>query len=94
MTCCTENTPFEQVMELLIENGFNGVADTIGIMMNAAMKIERARFLQADPYELNGQHQGYANCYKPKTVKTRVGEVQLSVPQTRNSAFYLNSLER
>ena len=94
MTCCTESTPFDQAMELLIENGFNGVADTIGIMMNAAMKIERARFLQADPYERTGHRQGYANGYKSKTVKTRVGEIQLSVPQTRNSDFYPNSLER
>lgn len=35
MTCYTEYTPFEQAIKLLIENGFNGVADTIGIMMNA-----------------------------------------------------------
>jgi transposase-like protein len=81
-------------MELLIENGFNGIADTIGIMMNAAMKIERARFLQADPYERTDHRQGYANGYKSKTVKTRVGQIQLSVPQTRNSDFYPNSLER
>jgi putative transposase len=44
MTCYNESTPFDQAMELLIENGFNGVADTIGIMMNAAMRIERSRF--------------------------------------------------
>jgi transposase-like protein len=94
MTCCTKSTSFDDAMELLIENGFNGIADTIGIMMNAAMKIERARFLQADPYERTDHRQGYANGYKSKTVKTRVGQIQLSVPQTRNSDFYPNSLER
>jgi len=94
MTCYNENTPFEQAMELLIENGFNGVADTIGIMMNAAMKIERSRFLKADPYERTKERQGYANGYKQKTVSTRVGSIQLKVPQTRESDFYPSSLER
>lgn len=94
MTCSLQNTQFDLAMELLIENGFDGVADSIGIMMNGAMQIERTRFLQADPYERTDRRQGYANGYKPKSVKTRVGEIQLSIPQTRNSDFYPSSLER
>ena len=71
MTCYTAGTPFEQAIKLLIENGFNGVADTIGIMMNAAMKIELARFLQAEPYERTGQRQGYANGYLRKSIASQ-----------------------
>ena len=89
-----KNTQFELAMELLIDNGFDGVADAIAIMMNGAMQIERSRYLQAEPYERTEKRQSYANGYKPKTIKTRVGEVQLSVPQTRDGGFYPNSLER
>ena len=94
MTCQTKNTQFELAMELLIDNGFDGVADAIAIMMNGAMQIERSRYLRAEPYERTEQRQSYANGYKPKTIKTRVGEVQLSVPQTRDGGFYPSSLER
>jgi transposase-like protein len=94
MTCNIKNTQFELAMELLIDNGFDGVADAVAIMMNGAMQIERSRYLQAEPYERTEQRQSYANGYKPKTVKTRVGELQLAVPQTRDGAFYPSSLER
>lgn len=94
MTYQQENTAFEQAMELLIQNGFDDVAAPISILMNAAMKIERSRFLNADPYERTDGRQGYANGYKEKTVNTRVGTVQLNVPQTRDSNFYPSSLEK
>ena len=94
MTCQIENTQFDFAMELLIQNGLDGIADSITIMMNSAMQIERSRYLQAEPYERTGQRQGYANGYKPKTVKTRAGKVELAIPQTRDSEFYPSCLER
>jgi len=64
MTCQIENTQFDFAMELLIQNGLDGIADSIAIMMNSAMQIERSRYLQAEPYERTGQRKGYANGYK------------------------------
>ncbi|HIP82995.1 MAG TPA: IS256 family transposase [Desulfocapsa sulfexigens] len=94
MTYQQENTAFNQAMELLIQNGFDDVAAPISILMNAAMKAERSRFLNASPYERTEDRQGYANGYKDKTVNTRMGSIQLDVPQTRNCDFYPSSLER
>jgi len=94
MTCHTENNQFDSAMELLIANGFNGIADAVSILMNSAMQIERSRYLKADPYERTEQRQSYANGYKAKSVKTRVGTVSLAVPQTRDCEFYPQSLER
>ena len=31
---------------------------------------------------------GYANGYKPKTLRTRIGEITLAVPQVREGGFY------
>lgn len=94
MTCNVKDTQFNLAMELLIDNGFDGVADAVAIMMNGAMQVERSRYLKAEPYERTEQRCGYANGFKPKSVKTRVGEIQLSVPQTRDGNFYPNCLER
>ena len=94
MTCQNDCSQFDLAMELLIANGFEGVAETIGILMNTAMQIERSRHLRAKPYERTDTRCDYANGYKPKTMKTRFGEVHLEIPQTRTSDFYPHSLER
>lgn len=94
MTCQQDCSQFDLAMELLIENGFGNVADVVGVLMNTAMQIERSRHLQAIPYERTDERRGYANGYKPKTMKTRFGEVMLAVPQTRDCDFYPQSLER
>jgi len=38
MTCISECTQFDLAMELLIENGFEGIAEAVGLLMNTAMK--------------------------------------------------------
>jgi transposase-like protein len=63
-------------------------------MVNEAMRIERENYLGAKPYERSEDRQGHANGYKPKTVKTRVGEVTFDIPQVREGGFYPNSLEK
>jgi transposase-like protein len=58
------------------------------------MRIERENYLGARPYERSEDRQGHANGYKPKTVKTRVGEVTFDIPQVREGGFYPHSLEK
>jgi putative transposase len=84
----------EQVLELLVENGFDGLADACRILYNEAMKIERADVLQAQPYERTDCRRGYANGFKPKTVQTRIGKIALAIPQTRGIEFYPQAFER
>ena len=82
-------------MELLIENGFEGFADVLRIMLNEAMKIEREQALGAQLYERTQARRGYANGYKPKPVGTRVGKLCVDVPQVRGDVdFYPSARER
>ncbi len=82
------------LVELLAENGFDGMAQAIEILMNEAMKLERSETLQAAPYQRTDARRGYANGYKPKTVRSRLGSLELQVPQTRGVEFYPSALER
>ena len=82
------------VVELLAEHGFDGMAQAIEILMNEAMKLERAQVLGAAPYERTDERRGYANGFKPKTVNSRIGRLDLQVPQTRDVEFYPSTLER
>lgn len=85
---------FEDVLSLLIEHGFQGLAVALEVLFNEAMKLERSRVLAAGPYERNPARRGYANGFKPRTLQTRVGALHLAVPQTRGVPFYPSSLER
>ena len=58
------------------------------------MIIERSVFLGAAPYERTEARRGHANGFKGKTLHTRVGDLQLKVPQARESDFYPQVLER
>jgi putative transposase len=89
-----QNTAIDQVLELLTEQGADGLAEAIRILLNAAMLFERERFLNAAPYERTPERRDYSNGFKPKRLRTRVGELDLLIPQVRNSDFYPQSLER
>ena len=89
-----QNTAIDQVLELLTEQGADGLAEAIRTLLNAAMLFERERFLNAAPYERTPERRDYSNGFKPKRLRTRVGELDLLIPQVRNSDFYPQSLER
>ena len=84
----------EEYLGELTEQGMEGLPDLIRLMINEAMQIERENYLGAKPYERNDVRKGHANGYKPKTVKTRVGEVTFNIPQVREGGFYPRSLEK
>jgi transposase-like protein len=89
-----QNNPIEQVLELLTEQGSDALAEALRILLNAAMLFERERFLNAAPYERTAERRDYANGFKPKRLRTRVGLLDLSIPQVRSSDFYPQALER
>ena len=51
------------------------------------LEAEITSFLQAEPYQRTGERTGYRNGYKPRILKTRVGRIELSVPQDREGRF-------
>ena len=57
-----------QAYACLLQNGLDGAAEALRILVNEASRIERAQHLQAMPYERSAQRQDYANGYKSKTV--------------------------
>lgn len=99
MTHRKDDNAIDNVLEVLIASGLDGMADAVATLMNEAMKIERSRFLGAGPHERSDERLGYANGFKDKRVSSRVGEVHLRVPQVRDlpawmDGFYPQSLER
>ncbi len=85
----------KELLERLTEEGLDALPDMIRIVINTAMQAERLKYLGvAAPYERSTERADQANGYKPKTLKTRVGEVTFAVPQVRGGDFYPQALEK
>lgn len=95
MTQELQSTIVEEVVQTIVENGLEGMAQAFSILLNEAMKVERSRALGAEAYERSPERQGYANGYKPRRLTTRIGELELQLPQVRGEVeFYPSALER
>jgi putative transposase len=94
MTHQEDSTVLTSVVELLVEHGFEGMAQGMQILLNEAMKLERSAVLGAHPYQRTESRRGYANGFKPKSVNSRLGKLELQIPQARDVEFYPSALER
>ncbi|HWT79075.1 MAG TPA: IS256 family transposase [Candidatus Methylomirabilis sp.] len=94
MTRENESTVMNEVLELISEQGLDGMAEAYRILLNEAMKAERAAVLGATPYQRTEGRRGYANGFKPKTIQSRSGGFAVDVPQTRGIEFYPSALEK
>ena len=88
MTHQNQSNQFNAAVQLLADYGFEGMANAMQILFNESMKIERSEYLNAAPYQRTEERRSYANGFKEKTVNTRLGKLELRVPQTRDSEFY------
>ena len=95
-TTDTNDTEIIGMMQMLMEEGTNAIPAVVARMYNLAMQFEREMHLNASKYERTEGRTGYANGYKPKTITTGSGKIQLQIPQVRGSdrPFYPKSLER
>ena len=78
----------------LAEKGLEAVPELLRVLINNVMQVERSKYLQAGEYERTEDRKGHANGYKPKTVRTRMGEITFAVPQVREGGFYPSALEK
>ena len=78
----------------LAEKGLEAVPELLRILINNAMQAERSKYLQAEEYERTEDRKGHANGYKPKSVRTRIGEITFAIPQVREGGFYPSALEK
>jgi putative transposase len=95
MTHQNDSELLNTILQQLNDTGLGGLLDGFRILLNEAMLRERSQALGAQPYERTDSRQGYANGFKPKTVHTRMGQLNLDIPQVRGPVdFYPSALEK
>lgn len=90
----TEYTLLEEIIQMLAANGDNKFSRVIEKVVNEAMKLERAKVLNAEPYERTEGRTGYANGFKDITLALATGKVVLKIPQVRGLEFYPSCIEK
>jgi len=92
-----EDSALATLLPLLMAEGQseNPLAHALAVLLNAAMLHEREKHIGAAPYERSEERNGHANGYKERTLSTRLGQLNLSVPQVRGASepFRPQSLE-
>ena len=81
-SACLTQDAVAALLPLLTE-GDNPLAELLSVVLNAAMKLERQEHLKAAPHERSADRNGHANGFKDRTLKTRLGQIGVSVPQVR-----------
>ena len=84
----------DEFLQPIFEKGLEGMGEVFQNILNTAMRIERENYLKAEPYQRTEERTDYANGFKPRTLQTRFGKLDLSIPQTRKSEFYPDCLEK
>jgi len=84
----------EELAADIADQGFEFMPELLRLVINAAMQMERQKYLGVEPYERGPERRDQANGYKPKTMKTRVGDITFEIPQVRDGDFYPQALEK
>jgi putative transposase len=70
----------------------DGLKRFLELLVNQGMEAEVSEHLGADRHERSGFRRGHRNGTKPRTLNTRVGTLDLTVPQTRGCEPYHPSM--
>ena len=73
------------------EDGFRQVLQQV---VQRILEEELTAFLRAAPSERTTSRRGYRNGYKPRSLKTRVGTLDLMVPKDREGRFQTELFDR
>ena len=91
----TQDTTLTTLFEWLNQDGLEALGRAFVLLLNQAMYAERQHYLGLEPYERAPEERhDWANGFKDKTMKTRLGELTFRIPQVRQGAFYPNALEK
>jgi putative transposase len=63
-------------------------------LVQETIQTEFDQFIGAGPYQRSGERRGWRNGHKPRTLKTRVGKLELRIPQDREGRFQPSVFER
>ena len=90
----TKNSSEELLTELINYQGDNLMGEIVRLGIQQLMELDRDEHIGVGSYERGEERRSLRNGYKSRQLYTRVGTLNLRVPQTRDGEFYPAILER
>ena len=89
-----KNSAEQLLTELINYQGDNLMGEIIRLGIQQLMELDRDEHIGVGSYERGQERRSQRNGYKSRQLYTRVGTLNLRVPQTRDGEFYPALLER
>jgi len=89
-----EDTTLISLLQTSSVNGDDPLRSLLRHTIQQVLEEELTSFLKAEPYTRTEERRGYRNGYKPRTLKTRVGRLDLMVPKDREGQFRTELFEK
>lgn len=90
----SKDSELRAVWQEAAASGDDGMRALVERVVQQVLEAEMASFLGAESYERTSERRGHRNGYKPRLLKTRVGELELLVPKDRDGQFQTELFER
>jgi transposase-like protein len=89
-----EDTRLTGILQASSSAGDDPIRTILRHTIQQVLEEEMTAFLNAEPYSRTDERRGYRNGYKPRVLKTRVGRLELMVPQDREGRFRTELFEK
>jgi len=89
-----EDTGILEILQASSGNGDDPLKALLRHTIQQVLEEELTAFLKAEPYTRTEERRGYRNGYKPRTLKTRIGRLELMVPKDREGRFQTELFEK
>ena len=89
-----EDTGILGILQASSGNGDDPIKALLRHTIQQLLEEELTAFLNAEPYSRTDERRGYRNGYKARTLKTRVGRLDLMVPKDREGRFQTELFEK
>ena len=76
-----------QLLQVLVDEDKDWLKEIVQATVQEVLEAEMEEFLGAAPYERTASRRGYRAGYYSRKLMTRVGTIELRVPQDREASF-------
>jgi len=94
MTHRNQDIELVEILQATCADGDDPLRALLAHTLQRVLEEEITAFLNAETYERTDKRKGYRNGYKPRTLKTRVGRIELIVPKDREGRFQTELFEK
>jgi len=94
MTHREQDIELVEILQASCADGDDPLRLLLAHTLQRVLEEEITSFLNAETYERTDKRKGYRNGYKTRTLKTRVGRMELMVPKDREGRFQTELFDR